>query len=202
MFRKAAKNNKGMTMVELMMAVTIILLVVVPLTKVLLKSMQGVMSFGDANKAVQLAQDLMEEIKQKKWDENEPAGGGQTPAGSRSAQPLGRDGAETNPDTTGANGAKLTWDDIDDYNGLIEFPARDVANNVITGAMFNTNPPTPKFKREVTVQYVNVPDGGNISVLGAGTTDYKEIIVTVDWQTRVGGKPVSIATIRASVKRY
>lgn len=192
MFRKAVKNKNGMTMVELMMAVTIILVVVIPLTRVLFKSMQAAMSFGDANKAVQLAQDLLEEIKQKKWDENEPAGGGQTPAGSYSA--IGRDGAETNPDTTGANGAKLTWNDIDDYDGLIEVPPRDVNNNII--------PNTQKFIRLVTVQYVNVPDGGSISVPGAGTTDYKQIIVTVDWSGRIGGSPVQVATIRANIKHY
>ncbi|MDD5492643.1 MAG: prepilin-type N-terminal cleavage/methylation domain-containing protein [bacterium] len=194
MYKLLSKNKNGMTMVELMMAVAIILVVVVPLTKVLLNSMQGAMSFGDANKAVQLAQDLMEEIKQKKWDENEPAGGGQTPVGSYSAQPLGRDGVETNPDTNGDNGAKLTWDDIDDYNGLIETPPRDINNNIVPNAQ--------KFTRRVTVQYVNVPNGGAITVLGAGTTDYKQIIVNVDWRGRIGGTPVTITTIRANVKRY
>lgn len=205
MFRKTAKNNKGMTMVELMMAVAIILLVVIPLTKVLLKSLQGAMSFGDANKAVQLAQDLMEEIKQKKWDENEPAGGGQTPTASYSA--IGRDGAETNPDTTGANGAKIgggvpanAWDDIDDYNGLIEKPARDSQNNIIPMQM-KEGLPYNKFSREVRVAYVNVPDGGNISLAG-GTTDYKQITVWVDWEGRVSGSSVTVTTIRANVKRY
>lgn len=179
-------------MIELMMAVAIILVIIVPLTRVLFKSMQGAMSFGDANKAVQLAQDLMEEIKQKKWDETEPTGGGQTPGPPYSA--IGRDAGETNPDTTGANGAKLTWDDIDDYNGLIEVPPRDISNNII--------PNSQKFFRQVTVQYVNVPDSGNITVLGAGTTDYKQIIVTVDWQGRSSGKQVQVTTIRANVKRY
>lgn len=198
MFRKAAQNNKGMTMVELMMAVTIILLVVVPLTKVLFSSMRSAMSFGDANKAIQLAQDLMEEIKQKRWDETEPAGGGQTPGPPYSA--IGNDGGESAP---GVAGAKLTWDDIDDYNGLIEAPPRDIANNIIVGTYFSLGPPvSAKFTRQVTVQYVNVPDGGSISVLGAGTTDYKQIIVTVDWQGRTSGRPVQVTTVRANVKRY
>lgn len=198
MFSKTAKNNKGMTMVELMMAVAIILLVVMPLTKVLLKSLQGSMSFGDSNKAVQLAQDLMEEMKQKKWDENEPAGGGQTPAGSYTA--IGRNGVETNPDLTGANGAKLTWNDVDDYNGLIETPARDSQNNIISLQM-KDGLPYNKFRRQVEVVYVNVPDGGSISLAG-GTTDYKQITVWVDWEGRVSGSSVTVTTIRANVKRY
>ena len=204
MSKMAGKNTKGMTMVELMIAVTILLVVIVPLTKSLFSSLKGAMSFGDANIAVQLAQDLLEEIKQKKWDETEPVGGGQAPGPTYSA--IGRDTGETNPDTTGANAAKLTWDDIDDYNGLIEFPARDVANNVIASACFPTVSPTitprPKFKRQVTVQYVNVPDTGQITVLGAGTTNYKQIIVTVDWNGRTGGKPVTLTTLRANIKRY
>lgn len=199
------KNKTGMTMVELMMAVAIILVVVVPLTRVLFKSLQGAISFGDANKAVQLAQDLMEEIKQKRWDENEPVGGGATPLPYSA---IGRDGAEVNPDTDGSNGAKIgggvpanAWDDIDDYNGLNEFPPRDVANNVIASACFPTVPLTPKFTRTVAVRYVNVPDGGQITAAG-GTTDYKEIRVTVDWRGRIAGSAVVVTTIRANIRRF
>jgi type II secretory pathway pseudopilin PulG len=196
MFRKITENKTGMTMVELMMAVTIILLVVVPLTKVLFKSMQGAMSFGDANKAVQLAQDLMEEIKQKKWDENEPPGGGQTLEASYSA--IGNDAGESAPAVAAA---KLTWDDIDDYNGLREFPARDSANNVIPSAMVGN---TPRFKRAVIVRYVTIPDTNPATVvpLGAGTTHYKEIIISVDWEGRLTGSPISISSVRANVRRY
>lgn len=202
MFRKITKNRNGMTMVELMMAIAIIGIVVVPLTRVLFKSMRSAMSFGDANKAVQLAQDLMEEIKQKKWDENEPASGGQTPEASYSA--VGRDAGETNPDTTGANAAKLTWDDIDDYNGLVENPPRDAANNVILGACYNSDPLKPKFRRSVVVRYVTIANTNPAAItpLAAGTTHYKEIIVWVDWDGRVSGSSVTVSSVRANVRRY
>lgn len=186
------KNKTGMTIVELTMAVAIILIVVIPLTRVLFRSMKGAMSFGDANRAVQLAQDLMEEIKQKKWDENEPAGGGQTPTGSYSV--IGTDLGET-------AGDKTTYDDIDDYNGLVENPPKDIANNDIP------NPGFPdKFIRRVVVKYVTIPDTNPATIvpLGIGTTHYKAIIVTVDWQGegKVGGVPVTVSTVRANVKRY
>ena len=203
-----------MTMVELMMAVTIIMLVIVPLTRVLFKSMRGVMNFGDANKAVQLAQDLMEEIKQKKWDENEPGGGGKTPepgyGGGMGIAPvagcytaIGIDGAELGPDSTGDNYAKvggspanqvIAWDDIDDYNGLREKPPRDVANNIVPNAQ--------KFTRSVAVRYVAITNGGVLTPLAGLTTHYKEIAITVDWEGRIGGAPVRVTTVRSNIKRY
>jgi MSHA pilin protein MshD len=200
MFRILVKNKNGITMVELMMAVTIILLVIIPLTKVLFSSMKGAMSFGDANKAVQLSQDLMEEIKQKKWDENEPVGGGQTPTPYSALgidnSTMGLDGIHQEnavaPPVAVWDG-KANWDDIDDYNGLTESPPRDVRNIIIPNA--------EKFTRRVTVRYVNVPDGGAITAAG-GTTDYKEVVVEVDWRDRTNGSPVRVTTIRANIKRY
>lgn len=198
--QKWVKNRPGVTLVELMIGVTIILMVVIPLVNVLYRNLQGAMRFGDANKALQLAQELMEEIKQKKWDENEPAGGGATTIFSA----IGTDIGETAPDADGSNGAKVTWDDIDDYHGLIEIPPRDVTNAINQNAL--------KFKREVQVRYVSIPDTTALAapvatnqVSGApGSTNFKEITVTVSWGQYSGNRPVEvrISSIRANIKRY
>lgn len=192
------KKERGVTLVELMIGVAIILMVVVPLANVLYKNMQSAVRFGDANRALQLAQELLEEIKQKRWDELTPADGNSTPSWTGVL-----DAGETAPDSNGSNGAKLTWDDIDDYNGLVETPPRDI-NNVV---MENTD----KFTRTVQVRFVGMPTTityNNFTIvpiqLWPWGSDFKEIIVTVSWGAFRGDKPVvvQLSSIRGNIKRY
>lgn len=95
------KKNKGLTLIEIMLAITILLMAIIPLMKMLGDSLRGAQTFSDISIATQLAQDLMEEIKSRRWDENTPADGSETTVYSF---PLGPDGGEP------------PYDDIDDYH--------------------------------------------------------------------------------------
>ncbi len=184
-FNKIKKDARGVTLVELMLALAIILLVIAPLVKALYQGMKGSVRFGDTNKAIQLAQELTEEIKQKKWDETTPIGGGATTTPSA----IGIDGGET-------AGNKTTYDDIDDYNGLVEHPPKDINNVEI--------PNTSHFTRWVAVQYVNIPMANspavNLVQAVAGPTDYKLVTVTVTWDGYT--TPVVLKTVVANIKKF
>ena len=133
------KETKGLTLIEIMLAITILVIAIIPLMKMLGDALRGAQTFGDISIATQLAQDLMEEIKSKKWDETTPYDGGASPGGSA----IGPDGGET----------PATYDDIDDYHDPIN--PYDTIDN--------------KFSRTVEVEYVNVPDGGIITTSGVAT---------------------------------
>lgn len=194
--KKRIHKIAGMTLVEIMMAVGIIFLVVVPLVRTISKGIHGTLNFSDANKANQLAQGLIEEIKQEKWDENEPDTGDVTPSPYST---IGQDLGETAPDSDGTNAAKLTWDDIDDYNGLREQPPRDLNNIIIPNAN--------KFVRTVEVAYVQIGDlafpSSNKITTGVLSSEFKRIKVRVTWEgMSVNTIPIEVSTIRANIKRY
>ena len=184
-FNKIRKDARGVTLVELMLALAIILLVIAPLVKALYQGMKGSVRFGETNKAIQLAQELTEEIKQKKWDETTPIGGGAATTPSA----IGIDGGET-------AGNKTTYDDIDDYNGLVEHPPKDINNVEI--------PNSSHFTRTVTVAYVNIlmanPPAVNLVQISGATTNYKQITVTITWEGYT--TPVVLKTVVANLKTY
>lgn len=205
---KRFTNRLGMSLVEIMLATGIILMVVVPLAGAVLNGIKGAVNFANSNKALQLAQELMEEIKRKKWDETTPVFNG-PPNGDLAPGPpyslIGRDGlgGETNPDSDGSNAAKLTWDDIDDYSGLVEKPAKDISNNPILGA--------ERFTRLASVYYVDVAGGTVAEPPAVATpftvsasvpsTNYKMVKIIVSWDGMTG-EPVTISTILSNVKKY
>lgn len=188
-------NSFGMTLVEIMIAVGIIMLVAVPLAMTVYKGVKGAVEFSNANKAIQLAQELMEEIKQEKWDETTPDNGDETT--TPSTYPFSLD----TPSETA--GDKTSWDDIDDYDDFVEHPAKDVNNVLIPGA--------EKFTRTVDVRYVNIADATsnppvinlNPVTAAVSTSQYKEITVTVTWEgMSINAKPITISTIISNIKRY
>jgi MSHA pilin protein MshD len=153
------KKEKGMTLLEVIL---MILVLSVGLTGVLVYFVQGVRNSSNsqiATVANVLAQDLMEEIRSKCWDETSttlaPCGGAVT------ASTIGADGGE----------ARASYDDVDDFNGLSNTPPRDSQGNAMPAA-FND------YTRSSSVCYVASSD---LNTCAGGTSNYKKITVTVSW---------------------
>jgi len=153
------KNEQGMTLLEVILMIVVLS---VGLTGVLVYFIQGVKNSSNSQistVAAVLAQDLMEEIKSKCWDETStttsPCGGTVTPS------TIGADGGET----------RATYDDVDDYNGLSDSPPEDSQGNSMPAA-FND------YTRSVSVCYVASSD---LNTCTGGTSNYKKITVTVSW---------------------
>lgn len=184
------KNEEaGVTLVELMIAVGIIFILVLPLVRAMSNHIKAATNLSNANRAMHLAQELMEEIKRKKWDELSPAVGKST----GSATTVGVNTSET-------LGDKLTYDDIDDYDGLVESPPRDINNNPIADAKGFTRSVMvrviPNFSWASTPAYWTIVMSGPLSVSYYG----KEIVVTVSWPGAV--RPVILRTILTNIDRY
>ncbi|MFA5779004.1 MAG: prepilin-type N-terminal cleavage/methylation domain-containing protein [Elusimicrobiota bacterium] len=191
------KKKNGYTLVEIMIAMVVLVLGLIPLVKLIGDSLVATSDLGSRSVANELAQDLMEEIKQRKWDEGAVADGS-TPAGSRSPFPFTQDATEnwTN---------KTSFDDIDDYNlgstgndwGWTETPPRDASNAPL--------PQYSKFTRSVRVRYMAyttlTPTTGRFDEV-AGPTDHKQITVTVSWSSGGGkGRSVVHSTIMSNIAR-
>ncbi|MEA3506645.1 MAG: prepilin-type N-terminal cleavage/methylation domain-containing protein, partial [Elusimicrobiota bacterium] len=185
------KKDRGVTLVELMVAVTIILIAIIPLMSMIIQSVQGTQKLSDRTRASQLVQDMIEEIKQKQWDED-----------LTGDSEVGFDLAAEDP-TDAGTGQRLNCDDIDDYlayttgtawtvdadghivNHMVENPPVDEAGNPLDPAKFG------KFIRETIIRYVDVPIDGTTEVNFAGngsgsgganpTTFYKQVDVRVSW---------------------
>lgn len=188
------QNTKsGLTLVEVMIAVGIIMIVVFPLVSAISHHLKATTNLSNSDRATHLAQELMEEIKQKKWDELSLGGKNLPPYTTTS--PVGVNTGET-------FGNKLTYDDIDDYDGLVEQPPRDINNNPILDAR--------DFTRSVMVRYVapffNItgypyPPIKMNPATSSGDMYYpKEIIVTVSWPG--ASRPVILRTLKCSINRY
>jgi len=170
------KNKKGVTLVELMITVTLILLGLIPLLKMFISAVTGTQMTGSATVADNIAKQMLAEISQKKWDEHCTVKGEYISLTSAS-DPLGTDAGEDAND-------KTTFDDIDDYKGWEEIPPRDLSNKPIPGY--------EGYQLKVDVIYVTDPTTGVTS--STSKTDFKQVTVTVSWQ-KTG------AANRYSVKR-
>ena len=165
------KNNCGVTLVELMITVSIILLGLLPLLRLFINATRGTQHMASITVAEGLIEQMFSEIEQKKWDENSVAPGIFLDlASATSSSNLGAafDGEDTND--------KKTFDDIDDYNGHIENPPKDLKNDNIPGY--------EEYRIDVEVKYVDVlTDGTPISDAAAPPSNFKKVTITVTWQS-------------------
>jgi len=168
------KNKKGVTLVELMITVSLILLGLIPLLRMFISAVTGTQMTGAATVADNIAKQMLAEISQKKWDEKCTVKGEHISLASAS-DPLGVDTGEDAND-------KTTFDDIDDYKGWNESPPRDLSNNPIPGY--------EGYWLDVDVIYVTDPTTG-IAPAGA-KTDFKQVKVTVYWQKTGAANPYSV----------
>ncbi|MDI6785320.1 MAG: prepilin-type N-terminal cleavage/methylation domain-containing protein [bacterium] len=165
---KMIKNDKGVSFVELLIAAAILSIGVVVLVYSLNRFSESTVFCNNIKSAHDLALDLLEEIRTKKFDEKE------------FSWPLGPEG-EYLP--------RKNYDDVDDYDGLVDFPIKDSGGNKIEGY--------PSFSRLVTVSYIDewfreVPSGTK--------TSFKLIRVEVKWKQNIGEnkeKTVTLSCVKA-----
>jgi len=167
------KGEKGFTLIELILVITVL---GVALSGLMLYFIQGVGTSHESQQrtvAVILAQDLMEEIHSKCWDETEAA---VSPcAGTVTASAVGPDGGET----------RSSYDDADDFNGLNNSPPKDSQGADMTGFS--------GYTQQAAVCYVDSADLN--ACKGSGTSDYKKIVVDIQYG---GGETTELVTVVAN----
>ncbi|MCD6413656.1 MAG: prepilin-type N-terminal cleavage/methylation domain-containing protein [Elusimicrobia bacterium] len=168
-------KTKGVTLVELMITVTIIMLGLIPLLNMFIRATRGTQFMGSSTVADNLAEQMLAEISQKKWDEKCAAPGVYTDTPTVKAN-LGPDTSTYGP-TPGIyenSTDKTTFDDVDDYKGWSEQPPQNLKGEPISEYV--------SYKISVDVTYVTDPVSGAITDAGSAT-DFKKVEVTVEWKS-------------------
>jgi MSHA pilin protein MshD len=149
-------ESAGFSYIEVLMAVMILALALVPLLSQFYVGFQGNINAEIVTQATDLANDLMEEIKGRRFDENE------FPDEPVSSASFGTDFGE-DP----AN--RSTFDDVDDYDNWSQSPPEALDGTVLSDF--------DKFTRSVQVDYVRL----NVDTwqTTGSSTYYKRIIVRV-----------------------
>jgi MSHA pilin protein MshD len=159
MLKQHLKLNQqsGYSLIELIVTITLMSIVMVIFFAFMAQSQLESATPVTQVKASQLAQAYLEEISLKRYDENSPVGNGlrcNAPSGTFCSVGLGPDGE-----------GRALFDDIDDYDGLVDNPPRDALNNLRNGFS--------GFSVNVTVSYA----GGTF---GLAAQDLKLVQVSVN----------------------
>jgi len=149
-------ENRAFTYIEVLAAVVILGLALIPLLSQFYIGFQSNITAELVTQSIDLGADLMEEIKSRRFDENA------FPAEPVSANALGTDAGENSTQ-------RATFDDIDDYNGWHENPPQAIDGTILTD--FNS------FTRSVAVDYVSL--NGTNWQHSSSATYLKRIVVTV-----------------------
>lgn len=112
----AYKSQTGATLVELVIAIAILAVAIVPLTMTLSFSASHSADSMIEVKVIELGQAYIEEIVSKRYDDNTTQGG--SPPCALAGTPCGSIGPEAGENRT-------SFDDVDDYDGLVEQPPLD-----------------------------------------------------------------------------
>ncbi len=176
------RNHRGFTLVEVVILLVIAAIALPGLMIFFIESMQHSADAQVETVALGLAQELMEEVKAKRWDERSPIPNGSplvydTSGGNYS--PIGAEGVEARCDPTGCE----AFDDMDDY----DYPDA-AASTAPTDAHGVPLAAYASYRQRIDLCYVaqvnpdvaNEPAGDCIAG-GAPPTDYKKITVTVTW---------------------
>ena len=145
--------SRGFVLVEVTIAYLVLTLALVALLPVFMIAIRAGAKTEHLQAATYLSTELLEEIRMRKWDETTASS--QLHIDNPSA--IGRDGTESATD-------KTTYNDIDDFNGWSEAPARDPLNVPLPG--FSA------YTRTVAVGYVD----SNLNASGV-RTDFKKVTV-------------------------
>lgn len=145
--------SRGFVLVEVTIAYVLLVFALVSLVPVFIVAIRAGASTEQLQVATYLSNELLEEVRLRKWDERTPANEGHIAAPSA----LGVDGTESASD-------KTTFDDVDDFNGWTEPSAVDPVGRAL--------PAFKSYRRAVTVAYVT-----SAMAPSAAATDYKLITV-------------------------
>lgn len=149
-------KNRAFTYIEVLMSVVILGFVLIPLLSQFYTGFQGNIIAELVTQSINLADDLMEEIKSRRFDENAYPNEPVAPVA------LGVDAGENSND-------RRTFDDVDDYNGWSQSPPQAIDGTVLVNFS--------RFSRTVFVEYITVSGADWIS--SGSTTYYKRITVIV-----------------------
>ena len=175
--RGTRHDQRGFTLIEL---VVTMLIISIAALGVMYSLSLGLRHQSDAiwqPKAVALAESYMEEILGRRYDEQSPSGG--APACSTSTTACSPAGAFNDGE------ARAQFDDVDDYDGLIEQPPRDVDGN--------PRPDYDSYRVAVSVAYATPAQVAQLGLDAA--TDAKLVTVTVS--TPESG-PMSFSALRGN----
>lgn len=175
------KNEKAVTLVELMITVAVILLALVPLLQLFINANRGNQHLAQVTVADNLIQQTFDEISRRKWDENSPAPGVYTL--TRSAI-LGVDGGSEMAND------KTTFNDMDDYATIDDIP-RDLSGNIIPGY--------EAYRISVAVVYITNPSDPSVPavVTAPPWSDFKMVTVSVTWKG--GGSSASTVKSKSRI---
>ena len=175
--------KKGVTLVELMITVAVILLALVPLLQLFINATKDNQHLAQITVAENIIQQTFDEISRMKWDHNSTAPGKYIPTASASASPLGTDGGSE------VANDKTTFNDLDDYATINDDVPRDLSGNIIPGY--------EPYRISIDVVYVTNPADGLPAVVG-GKRDFKQVTVRVSWK---GGGAQS-ATVKSKSRIF
>jgi len=185
------ENATGFTLIELVLTIVLLgfsAIIIIPFFSAITHSPDPVLR----EKAIALAQAMMDEITAKKWDERSPNGGNPPICTSESTGAAARpsldpgcsfpgigpvaSGIGLDGEAAGANN-RMLWDDVDDYNGVSEPVGGffyDQNGVVLPGDLTG-------FTRNVAVNYIasNASPIDSSTPVSASATDTKRIVVTV-----------------------
>ena len=149
-------KNRAFTYIEVLLSVVILGFVLIPLLSQFYTGIQGNVTAELVTQSIDLADELMEEIKSRRFDENdypdEPVAPGV----------LGVDSGEDPND-------RSTFDDVDDYHNWQQSPPQEIDGTILSNFS--------EFSRSVNVEYVTV--SGADWIPSATATYYKKITVIV-----------------------
>lgn len=177
-----ATNNKGFTLVELVIGIIVFAIALVMFTSLIVP--QAIRSIDPIFqvRASELGQSFINEIASKSFDETSDRAGGTTlcDATCIGTINLGPDSGET----------RINYDDVDDYNG-INASDGDIKNALNETAMLASNNLYQGFSVTVSVFYDADMDGIADTTVG----DTKLITVTV---TTPNGEDIRFSTYRSN----
>ncbi len=158
LFNRCNRFSKGFSLAEVLVAVVVIAVALVPVIMVFSQGVKQGKTPQQITVATMLAQDLLEEIMPKKFDEN--------PVNPVAPVSLGPDTGETR------SGLPTTrnYDDVDDYRNYTESPPREVDGTAMTEYT--------GYTRTVAVDYVSET---NVDTVSSVITRFKRVRVTVTW---------------------
>jgi MSHA pilin protein MshD len=159
------RDERGFTLIDLILVIIIVAIAIPPMLTLFIQAVSG-STFGvTVSRANALASTLREEIQSKKWDESAPP----------PSLILGPETGES----------RVTYDDVDDFDGLDESPPRDSLGAILAGFT--------GFRQQVSVCYVANTD---FDTCIGGPTMYKQVTVTV---TDPEGRATQLATVIGSL---
>ncbi len=151
------KEKNGFTLVEILVAIVVLAIALVPLIGVFTTGSKESDVAQKITVGTSLAQDLLEEIRSKQFDED-----------ILNPTIPGKLGPEKNEQRF--NPPTRNFDDVDDYNGYNDSPPEELDGTVMSEYA--------GYNRSVIVEYVNEND---FNIVSSVITKSKRISVNVAW---------------------